>query len=70
MVTYTVQEMDTLPDIANLLSAEVSEIENVNKVLLRNPGFIKVGWVLYVPMYKNGVPPSPSPLTSKKSQFN
>ncbi|KAL7608292.1 hypothetical protein Lser_V15G10634 [Lactuca serriola] len=70
MVTYTVQEMDTLPDIANLLSAEVSEIENVNKVLLQKPGFIKVGWVLFVPMYKNGVPPSPSPLPLKKSQFN
>ncbi|KAI3501790.1 hypothetical protein L1887_29814 [Cichorium endivia] len=74
MVTYTVEEKDTLSDIANLLSAEVSEIENVNKVLLQKPGFIEVGWVLFVPMYKNGVPPPPPstphppppPLSSKK----
>ncbi|KAI3698493.1 hypothetical protein L2E82_42080 [Cichorium intybus] len=61
MVTYTVQEMDTLPDIARLLSAEVSEIEDVNKGFLQKPGFIEVGWVLFVPMYKNGIPPTPAP---------
>ncbi|CAH1414936.1 unnamed protein product [Lactuca virosa] len=67
MVTYTVEEKDTLSDIANLLSAEVDEIENVNKVLLQKPGFIKVGWVLFVPMYKNGVPPPPPPPPSPPS---
>ena len=64
MVTYTVQETDTLSDIADLLSAEVSEIEDVNKVLLQKQGFIEVGWVLFVPMYKNGVPSTPAPAPS------
>ncbi|KAL4570176.1 hypothetical protein LXL04_025827 [Taraxacum kok-saghyz] len=74
MVTYTVEEKDTLSDIASLLSADVDEIASVNKVLLQKPGFIKVGWVLFVPMYKNGVPPPPPPpppppsSSSKKSK--
>lgn len=65
MVTYTVELHDTLSDIANRLSAEVSEIESVNKVLIQKEGFIEAGWVLFVPMYKNGVPA----LTSKKGKF-
>ncbi|KVH95553.1 Concanavalin A-like lectin/glucanase, subgroup [Cynara cardunculus var. scolymus] len=60
MVTYTVQQHDILIDIANRLSAEVDEIQHANSVLLREPGFIKPGWVLFVPMYKNGIPPPPS----------
>ncbi|KAI3787253.1 hypothetical protein L1987_41597 [Smallanthus sonchifolius] len=56
MVTYTVEPHDTLSDIANRLSAEVSEIESVNSGLIKKSGFIEAGWVLFVPMYKNGVP--------------
>ncbi|KAM0027007.1 putative protein kinase RLK-Pelle-LysM family [Helianthus debilis subsp. tardiflorus] len=56
MATYTVEPLDTLSDIANRLSAEVSEIESVNSVLVQKTGFIEVGWVLYIPMYKNGAP--------------
>ncbi|XP_076891356.1 lysM domain receptor-like kinase 3 isoform X2 [Bidens hawaiensis] len=56
MVTYTVEPHDTLSDIANRLSSEVSDIESVNSALVQKSGFIEVGWVLFVPMYKNGVP--------------
>lgn len=50
VVTYTVQEDDTLLAIAELLSAKVSEIENLNAKLTQDPGYIDVGWVLFVPM--------------------
>ncbi|KAI3694185.1 hypothetical protein L1987_77146 [Smallanthus sonchifolius] len=64
MVTYTVEPHDTLSDIADRLSAEVSEIESVNSGLVNKSGFIEAGWVLFVPMYKNGVPS----LKSKKGK--
>ncbi|KAK0574705.1 hypothetical protein LWI29_027746 [Acer saccharum] len=56
VVTYTVQNNDTLPGIANLLSAEISDVLRMNTKLTQNPGYIDVGWVLYVPMEKNGLP--------------
>ncbi|KAI7735499.1 hypothetical protein M8C21_017857 [Ambrosia artemisiifolia] len=56
MVTYTVEPLDTLSDIADRLSADVTEIESVNSALVQKSGYIQVGWVLFVPMYKNGVP--------------
>ncbi|KAM7487273.1 hypothetical protein LguiB_024757 [Lonicera macranthoides] len=56
VVTYTVQLHDTLSDIATLLSAQVSKIESLNKLHTKNPGYIDVGWVFYVPMEKNGIP--------------
>ncbi|CAK9142240.1 unnamed protein product [Ilex paraguariensis] len=55
IVTYTVQEDDTVQDIAGLLSAEVNEIENMNARLTRNPNYIDIGWVLFVPMEKRGL---------------
>lgn len=56
VVTYTVQLHDTLSVIAALLSAEVSGIEGMNRrILNQDPGFIDVGWVLFIPMEKNGV---------------
>lgn len=64
MVTYTVEQSDTLVDIATLLSATISEIESYNKILTQNPGFLDVGWVLFVPVEKIRVPPpsiAPSP---------
>lgn len=54
VVTYTVQEQDTLSDIAELLSSEVSEIEKLNVRLTQDPSFIDVGWVLFVPRQKRG----------------
>ena len=54
VVTYTVQEDDTLLAIAELLSAKVSEIENLNAKLTQDPGYIDVGWVLFVPMETKG----------------
>ncbi|XP_050372303.1 lysM domain receptor-like kinase 3 [Argentina anserina] len=55
VVTYTVQEKDTLTDIDNLLSAKIENIETMNKKLLVNPSFIVLGWVLFVPSEKNGL---------------
>lgn len=57
VVTYTVQQQDTLSTIAILLSAKISGIESMNKMVAENPGYIDVGWVLYVPMELNGIPP-------------
>ncbi|KAK0573505.1 hypothetical protein LWI29_009195 [Acer saccharum] len=56
VVTYTVQYQDTLSGIANLLSAEISGVQRMNTMLTQNPSYIDVGWVLYVPMEKNGLP--------------
>lgn len=55
IVTYTVQENDTLSGIAELLSANLSGIQGLNERLTRNPGYIDVGWVLFIPKEKNGV---------------
>ena len=55
VATYTVQEKDTLTDIATLLSAKIENIESMNKNLIQNPSFIVLGWVLFVPMEKNGL---------------
>lgn len=55
IVTYTVQENDTLTGIAELLSAELTGIENLNERFTRNPNLIDVGWVLFVPREKNGI---------------
>ncbi|XP_059636018.1 lysM domain receptor-like kinase 4 [Cornus florida] len=54
VVTYTVQQGDTLVGISTQLSAKISDIENMNRNLIQNPGFIDVGWVLFVPMENNG----------------
>ncbi|GAY36258.1 hypothetical protein CUMW_020980 [Citrus unshiu] len=56
VVTYTVQQQDTLSIIATLLSAEISGIESMNKMVAQNPGYIDVCWVLFVPMELNGLP--------------
>nr|XP_011464048.1 PREDICTED: uncharacterized protein LOC105351459 [Fragaria vesca subsp. vesca] len=55
VVTYTVQEKDTLTDIGSLLSAKIENIETMNKKLVENPSFIVLGWVLFVPSEKNGL---------------
>lgn len=57
VVTYTVQDQDTVAGIAALLSAQQSDIQSLNRQLItENPSFIDVGWVLFVPM-ENGIPP-------------
>lgn len=56
VVTYTVQEQDTVAGIAALLSAQESGIQRLNRQLTGNLTFIDVGWVLFVPMEKNGIP--------------
>ncbi|XP_024174100.1 lysM domain receptor-like kinase 3 [Rosa chinensis] len=53
IVTYTVQEHDTLSGIGHLLDAYESEIETYNRNFTKDPSFLDVGWVLYVP--KNGL---------------
>ncbi|KAF9605867.1 hypothetical protein IFM89_019126 [Coptis chinensis] len=55
VVTYTVQDHDTLSGIASLLSAKLEGIERLNTKLTENPGYIDVGWVLLVPKEINGL---------------
>ncbi|KAJ6875574.1 hypothetical protein NC652_035080 [Populus alba x Populus x berolinensis] len=55
IVTYTVQENNTLTGIAELLSAELTGIKNLNERFFRNPSLIDVGWGLFVPIEKNGI---------------
>lgn len=56
IVTYTVQDHDTLSDISALLLARITGIQTLNEVLLKNSEFIDIGWVLYVPHEKYGLP--------------
>lgn len=55
VVTYTVQEQDTVSSIANLLSAQIDGIENLNAYLDPKTSYIQAGWLLYVPMEKFGI---------------
>ncbi|XP_004300916.1 PREDICTED: lysM domain receptor-like kinase 3-like [Fragaria vesca subsp. vesca] len=55
VVTYTVQEHDTLSGIGYLLGAYQTEIEKYNINFTADPSFVDVGWVLYVPKEKNGI---------------
>nr|ASM47254.1 exopolysaccharide receptor [Trema levigatum] len=54
VVTYTVQDHDTLLNIAARLSANFDNLVRLNGHLTQNPAFILVGWVLFVPKEKNG----------------
>jgi hypothetical protein len=56
VITYTVQDQDTVAGIAALLSAQESDIQRLNRQLTGNLAFIAPGWVLFVPMEKNGIP--------------
>lgn len=56
VVTYTVQKQDTLSEIGDDLSAEVSKIQGLNTNLARNSTYIEADWVLFVPMEINGIP--------------
>ncbi|PHT93002.1 hypothetical protein T459_00884 [Capsicum annuum] len=53
IVTYTVQEFDTISVIVDLLSSKIGDIENLNPYLAQHPQFLQVGWLLYVPMEKS-----------------
>ncbi|XVF43949.1 hypothetical protein PTKIN_Ptkin02bG0081700 [Pterospermum kingtungense] len=56
IVTYTVQPGDVLSSIATLLSANINDIESLNRNLTRDPNVIFAGWVLYVPMQNDRIP--------------
>ncbi|KAK4261361.1 hypothetical protein QN277_004368 [Acacia crassicarpa] len=58
VVTYTVQQHDTVEEIANLLSSTPTGIQNMNEILANTTSFIAVDWVLYVPRELNGIPSS------------
>lgn len=49
MVTYTVQQLDTLSKIADKLNSEVALILMLNPNLAHNSTYIEAGWVLLVP---------------------
>ncbi|KAL8215916.1 hypothetical protein R6Q57_022753 [Mikania cordata] len=53
VVTYTIQPADTLIGISKLLSANKNEVENLNKVLTKDPNYMDIRWVIYVPQEKN-----------------
>ncbi|XP_077253554.1 lysM domain receptor-like kinase 3 [Tasmannia lanceolata] len=55
VVTYTVQQGDTLTDIAVLLSSSLDGILRLNGRLTQNPGVIDIGLVLFVPAQKKGI---------------
>ncbi|KAF2301646.1 hypothetical protein GH714_028471 [Hevea brasiliensis] len=61
VITYTVQNQDTISDIASRLSSTTSGILSMNGFLNGDPTFIEADWVLYIPKEINGIPPSPSP---------
>lgn len=50
VVTYTVQDGDTLNDIAKLFSSSLGGIQSLNEKIDENPSYIDVGWVFFVPM--------------------
>ncbi|QCD90666.1 chitin elicitor receptor kinase 1 [Vigna unguiculata] len=56
VVTYTVQRNDTPISIATLLNATLDDMVSMNEVLVQNPSFIDINWVLYVPRELNGLP--------------
>ncbi|XP_073057611.1 lysM domain receptor-like kinase 3 [Primulina eburnea] len=64
VVTYTVQEQDTVYSISVLLSAQNGQLESLNSYLAPNPSYIDLGWILYVPMEKYGIP------ATKKEKFH
>lgn len=49
VVSYAVQEGDTLTTIADLLSSDASAIKDMNSMVM-NANFLSPGWVLFVPM--------------------
>eukprot|EP00257_Ricinus_communis_P027274 XP_025014688.1 uncharacterized protein LOC112536276 [Ricinus communis] len=62
VVTYTVQQNDTISDIANRLSSTVSGIQSMNSLLITDPNMLVAGWVLFVPVQLTlDVAPSPAP---------
>lgn len=54
VVTYTVQDGDTLSDIANRFSSSLDEIQRLNERIIENPSYIVPGWVFFVPMETDG----------------
>ncbi|KAL0357892.1 UNVERIFIED_CONTAM: LysM domain receptor-like kinase [Sesamum calycinum] len=66
VVTYTVQPHDTVSTIATVLSAEVDW--KLNPYLAPNPSYIDVGWLLYVPMEKYGLPAPNKEITGFESE--
>uniref|UniRef100_A0A2C9UNE9 Protein kinase domain-containing protein n=1 Tax=Manihot esculenta TaxID=3983 RepID=A0A2C9UNE9_MANES len=63
VVTYTVQNQDTLSGIASRLSSTISAILSMNGFLNGDPSFIQEDWVLYIPKEMDGIP-APPPLPS------
>lgn len=53
VVTYTVQDKDTLLSIASFLSSDVTGIQSLNQEMVLNPSNIGLDWLLFVPMENN-----------------
>ena len=59
VITYTVQQNDAPKTISLLLNSPLPALVSMNKILAKNPAFLDVGWVLFVPSELNVVPPPP-----------
>ncbi|KAI3899237.1 hypothetical protein MKW92_044796 [Papaver armeniacum] len=66
--TYTVQDKDTLSMIADLFSTDIGEIERLNPQMTQKKGFLDIGWVLFVPIDKNGIPARTQDVTAFESE--
>ncbi|CAN1838708.1 LysM domain receptor-like kinase 3 [Linum perenne] len=54
IVTYTVENGDTLSDIGHRFHASLASMVSLNQQLGKDTAFIDVGWVLYVPQGSQG----------------
>ncbi|GKB73264.1 LysM domain receptor-like kinase 3 [Tanacetum coccineum] len=68
VVTYTIQAEDTLIGISRLLNAKEVEVENMNKALTKDPNYMDIGWVLFVPKEKNMIRASKKAATNIESE--
>ncbi|CAN1137411.1 Protein POOR HOMOLOGOUS SYNAPSIS 1 [Linum perenne] len=67
IVTYTVENGDTLSDIGHRFHASLASMVSLNQLLGKDTAFIDVGWVLYVPQGSQGVDVGAGDQSSSKS---
>ncbi|CAN1137410.1 LysM domain receptor-like kinase 3 [Linum perenne] len=68
IVTYTVENGDTLSDIGHRFHASLASMVSLNQLLGKDTAFIDVGWVLYVPQGSQGVDVGAGDQSSSKSR--
>eukprot|EP00257_Ricinus_communis_P020764 XP_015580083.1 lysM domain receptor-like kinase 3 [Ricinus communis] len=68
VVTYTIEQQDTLSDIASRLSSTTSGILDMNSFVIKDPNFLRPDWVLFVPKEINGIP-TPNTESGKRQKW-